>query len=259
VLDPRDLKFYQNQGGYYWEPKDDPFVWRDRLPFARAGLAELMVIGGALLVLSVSSAWLASNLDGIIAGILWLVALTLTVFCGIVVWFFRNPRRIPPVNPDAVVSPADGKVVEIEELANDEYIGGPAIKIGIFLSLFNVHINRSPIPARVIGLKYQAGKYLNAMRPESARENEQVAVMLESLENYRPMIVRQITGAVARRIVCWVKPDDELKVGEQFGMIKLGSRTELIVPREAGLNLKVKMGDKVKAGASIILEYQRQS
>lgn len=255
VLDPRDLKYYRNQGGYYWEPQDDPFQWRDRLPFARAGLAELMLIGGGFAALAIASGWLASSLSGLIAAFVWLVALTLTVFCGIVVWFFRNPRRFPPNNPQAVISPADGKVVEIEELTHDDYIGGPAIKVGIFLSLFNVHINRSPVPARVIGLIYRPGKYLNAMRPESARENEQVAIMLESLNSGRPMIVRQITGAVARRIVCWVKPNDELKFGEQFGMIKFGSRTELVVPREADLRTIVRIGDTVKAGSTVMFEY----
>lgn len=93
------------------------------------------------------------------------------------------------------------------------------------------------------------------MRPESARENEQVAIMLESLNSGRPMIVRQITGAVARRIVCWVKPNDELKFGEQFGMIKFGSRTELVVPREADLRTIVRIGDTVKAGSTVMFEY----
>lgn len=255
VLDPRDLKFYQNQGGYYWEPQDDPFTWRDHLPFVRAGLAELILIGGGLAVTAMAAAWFAAGQAGWLAILAWLVTVTLTVFTGIVVWFFRNPRRVPPNQPQVVLSPADGKVVEIEELDFEEFIGGPAIKIGIFLSLFNVHINRMPVSARVIGLKYRPGRYLNAMRPESARENEQVAVMLESFDKHRPMIVRQITGAVARRIVCWIKPNDELKIGQSFGMIKLGSRTELVVPRETNLNLRVKLGDIVKAGTSIMLDF----
>jgi phosphatidylserine decarboxylase len=259
VLDPRDLKFHRNQGGYYWASEDDPFLWRDRLPFARAGLAELFVMGGGLAALSILSAWWASLLSGWLAVLVWLVAITMTAFCAIVVWFFRNPRRAIPNNPNAVISPADGLVVEIEELEHEEYIGGPAIKIGIFLSIFNVHINRAPVAARVIGLRYQPGKYLNALRPESARENEQVAIMLESANRFRPMIVRQITGAVARRIVCWLKPEDELKAGEQVGMIKLGSRTELVVPKEAQMQMRIKIGDRVKAGTTIMLEYPDQA
>jgi phosphatidylserine decarboxylase len=255
VLDPRDLKFYQNQGGYYWEAHDDPFTWRDHLPFVRAGLAELIVIGGGLFLSTLLVGWMALAQAGLLAILLWLIAATLAVFTGIVVWFFRNPRRVSPNLPGIVLSPADGKIVEITELGFEEYFGGPAVKIGIFLSLFNVHINRAPVAARVIGLKYQPGKYLNALRPESARENEQVSVMLEAVDHYRPMIVRQITGAVARRIVCLIKPNDQLQAGQPFGMIKLGSRTELIVPKEARLNLRVNLGEHVKAGTSILLDY----
>ncbi len=256
VLDPRDLKFYRNQGGYYWEACDDPFQWRNRLPFARDGLAELLVMGGGLLLLSLLSLWLALRESGWISGVAWLIATAFAVLWALVVWFFRNPRRTTPKEPNFVVSPADGTISEIEQLDYDEYIGGPAIKVGIFLSIFNVHINRAPMACRVVGLKYRPGKYLNALRPESARENEQVALMLESLEHNRPVVVRQITGAIARRIVCWVKPNDRLSAGEQFGMIKLGSRTEIVVPRESGVELRVSLGDKVKAGATVLLAFE---
>ena len=171
-------------------------------------------------------------------------------------WFFRNPNRIIPHGEGVVVSPADGKVVLIEELEHDEFVGGPVVQIGIFLSIFNVHINRTPIAGRVIGLKYKKGKYLNALRPESAKENEQLAVKLEgTTAPYRRMVVRQITGAIARRIVCWLKPGDELSKGEQLGMIKLGSRTELVLPKEPGLKILAKLGEHVQAGSSILAEY----
>lgn len=258
VLDPRDVKFHRNQPGYWWKPEDDPFTGRDRLPFVRAGLAELIVI----------SALTWSGVAGLVAWLLWqppsqLIAVlgwTVVGLLGVVgllvAWFFRNPRRVPPDDPTAVVSPADGTVVAIEEIEHDEYIDGPAILVGIFLSLFNVHVNRSPRPARVIGLAYRRGKFLNAMRPESSRENEQLAVRLEeTTAPYRPLIVRQITGAVARRIVCWLKPGDELDTGEVFGMIKLGSRTELVLPREEGVELAVELGDKVQAGRSILARF----
>ena len=113
---------------------------------------------------------------------------------------------------------------------------------------------------RVIGLTYRPGKYLNALRPESARENEQLAVLLECSEPpYRGMVIRQITGAIARRIVCWLKPGDTLDTGEQFGMIKLGSRTELVLPRETGLQIHTRLGEKVKAGSSVLATYQSDS
>ncbi len=174
----------------------------------------------------------------------------------LIVWFFRNPNRIIPQGEGVVVSPADGKVVLIEELEHDDFVGGPAVQIGIFLSIFNVHINRTPIAGRVIGLKYKKGKYLNALRPESAKENEQLAVKIEgTAAPHRRMVVRQITGAIARRIVCWLKPGDELSKGEQLGMIKLGSRTELVFPKEPGLKIVTKLGEHVQAGSSILAEY----
>jgi phosphatidylserine decarboxylase len=257
VLDPRDLKFYQNQGGYFWEPQDDPFLWRDHLPFARVGLAELIVIGGGMLagaiLLLLIATWVASTGARVVIGLL---AAACAVICGLVVWFFRNPRRQIPTTSGAVVSPADGKIVTIEEVT-DEFSGGRAICVGIFLSIFNVHINRSPIRARVIGLRYKRGKMLNALRPESARENEQLAVRIEAeAAPYRRMIVRQITGQFARRIVCWLKPGDVLDAGEQFGMIKLGSRTELVLPCETGLEIAVKVGEKVLAGSTIVARYR---
>ena len=258
VLDPRDLKFFRNQGGYYWERADDPFAWRDYLPFARVGLAELILMAGGSLVVASVLAAVAARMSGTetakgLTAFLAILALTAGL---LIAWFFRNPRRPVPQQPGQIVSPADGTIVELEELPHDEQIGGPARKIGIFLSIFNVHINRAPESGRVIGLRYRPGKYLNALRPESARENEQLAVILETTDpSLRLMVVRQITGAIARRIVCWLKPGDFLQRGEQFGMIKLGSRTELLIPDEPGLEIRVKIGDKVLAGSTILAAY----
>jgi phosphatidylserine decarboxylase len=269
VLDPRDVKFYRNLGGYYWEPQDDPFTWRDRLGFARVGLAELWLITGGLFAASIALSWVLSLFSatlasgpGVLTGaaavwILRLVAWTPAVLGLFIVWFFRNPRRKIPQGAGQVVSPADGKVVEIQEIEHDEFLGGPAVMIGIFLSIFNVHINRIPVAACVIGISYRRGKFLDARRPESSRENEQIAVRIEeSTAPHRRMIVRQITGAIARRIVCWVKPGDELAAGEQFGMIKLGSRTELVLPREPGLCIEARLGEMVQAGSSVLARYK---
>jgi phosphatidylserine decarboxylase len=247
VLDPRDVKFYRNQGGYYWDPSDDPFTWRDRLPVARVGLAELMIMGGSCLALAAAvsfSAW-------------WPLCIVPLLLGAFFLSFFRNPRRPIPPEPGLVVAPADGKIVEIAEIVHDDFIGGPAVSIGLFLSVFNVHINRTPVAARVIGLTYRRGKFLNALRAASARENEQMAVRLEEIHPpYRRMIVRQIAGAIARRIVCWVAPGEELERGAQFGMIKLGSRTELLLPKEPGLEIQVRVGQHVRAGRSVVAQYQ---
>jgi len=244
-LDPRDVKFYRNQGGHFWAKHDDPFAWRDRLPFVRVGMAELLILGGASFAVAI-----------ILGQVYWPVAWVPAVLGLFFLWFFRDPKRIPPDEPDQVVSPADGRVVSIEEVDHDEFIGGPAVVIGIFLSIFNVHINRAPVAARVIGLSYRPGKFLNALKAASARENEQLEVRLEEdAPPYRRMVVRQIAGAIARRIVCWLRPGDQLQRGEQFGMIKLGSRTEIVLPRLPGLVLDVRKGQKVKAGSSLVAHY----
>lgn len=246
VLDPRDLKFYRNVCSCSWDPEDDHFSWRDRLPFARAGLAELLLIVGACAVLTV-----------ILSYLFWPAAVVPIVLGLFFLWFFRNPRRPIPEAPGLVVSPADGKVVAIEEIEHDPFINGRAVLVGIFLSIFNVHVNRSPVAARVIGLTYRRGKFLNALRAASCQENEQLAVRLEeNTPPYRRMTVRQIAGAIARRIVCWLRPGDDLDRGQLFGMIKLGSRTELVMPWEPGLKVQVKLGDHVRGGASIIARYE---
>ena len=258
VLDPRDMKFFKNQGGWHWKPEDDPFRGREKIPFARWGLAELMVFslfffGGAGLL-----TWLTVSipLQGVGAIVAWLGVAALSVIGILIVWFFRDPPRTIPHGDNLVLSPADGKVVEIIDIDHDEFIGGPATQIGIFLSIFNVHINRMPLAGRVIAMRYKPGKYLNAMRPESARENEQLAVCMEGTNApHRRLVVRQITGAIARRIVNDLKPGDELGAGDKFGMIKLGSRTEILMPKEDALQIRVQVGDKVKAGASVFAEY----
>jgi len=258
VLDPRDLKYYENQGGYYWDSKDDPFAYRSQLPFAREGLAELIVLstlffGGMVLLAGLI---LSSQLSGLLAVIGWLVVFTLFLFGLEIVWFFRNPKRRIPEGEGVVVSPADGTFDTIEEIEHHEFIGGPAIEIGIFLSIFNVHINRMPVAGKIIKLVYKPGKCLNALRPESTRENERLEIFLQSPElPNRPMLVQQITGAIARRIVCRIKPGDELAKGAQFGMIKLGSRTVIVFPREAGLEILAKPGDKLQAGSTILAKY----
>ncbi len=242
-VDPRDVKYYQNQNTYRWALEDDPFQWRNRLPFVRAGLAELLLMGSFFLALTVLLGWIR-----------WYLAVPPAVVFVLIVWFFRNPVRRIPSAPGVLVSPADGKVVSIQEIMDPEI--GPAVEIGIFLSIFNVHVNRASFAGRVLAIRYRPGKFLNALRPESARENEHLELQIEQNEApYRLIKIRQITGAIARRIVCWVAPGDELQRGEIFGMIKLGSRTELVMPKSNDLNIAVKIGDNVKAGSHILARY----
>ncbi len=243
-LDPRDVKFYRNQGGYHWRPEDDPFAWRDRLPFVRVGLAELLLIGGGLLAITVG-----------LVSLWWPLAILTGLLVLEVCWFFRHPRRVPPNEPGVLVSPADGRIVGVEEVADGE-LGCPGLRIDIFLSIFNVHVNRVPSEVQVLGVRYRRGKFLNALRPEANRENERMEICLEEMAfPHRPLIVRQIVGAIARRIVCWVQPRDVLRCGEVLGMIKLGSRTELVLPREPGLEVCVRVGQKVRAGVTVMARY----
>lgn len=246
ILDPRDLKYCRNLCQCSWRACDDPFRWRDRLPFARWGLAEMQLMGWPLLALTVLAAY-------------WMpyLAVIPAVLLGLVVYFFRDPPRVIPDAPGVVVSPADGKIAEITRLDHDEFIGGPAVRIGIFLSIFNVHLNRSPVAARVVALRYWPGEFLNALDPESALRNENMWIGLEEeTPPYRRMIVRQIAGAIARRIVCALRPGDLLAPGEKVGMIKLGSRTELILADAEDLKIEIQLGDRVRAGRTIMARYR---
>jgi phosphatidylserine decarboxylase len=170
--------------------------------------------------------------------------------------FFRDPPRRIPDDLQALVAPADGTVVDITPLPDYEFIGGPAIRIGIFLSIFNVHINRAPTRGRVLKLHYHPGEFLNAMRPESAERNEFMWIGMERVDG-PPLrfAVRQISGMLARRIVCTLKVEQTVTRGEKFGMIKLGSRTELILPADAA-EITVKVGDKIHAGADIVARWK---
>ncbi|MHB8969693.1 MAG: phosphatidylserine decarboxylase family protein [Pirellulaceae bacterium] len=249
ILDSRDLKFCRNQGDVCWRVEDDPFAWRDHLPVARVGLAEIVIIGGGFVAVSALLGWFY-----------WPASLISLVLAAFVIYFFRNPPRSIPEEPGAVVSPADGRVFSIREVDYDDYLGGPAVVIDIFLSVFNVHLNRVPMKCRIMGLTYRRGKFLNALRPEAAQENESLEVRLETTsEPVRALRVRQITGAIARRIVCWVRPGELLPSGGQFGMIKLGSRTELTLPKQEGLVIHVRQGQKVRAGATLMAQYTGDS
>ena len=246
VIDPRDLKYCRNLCNCSWATADDPFRWRKAIPLAPWGAAELVLMGGPLLALTILAAASPSW---------WYLAIVPAAALGLVVYFFRNPRRRVPQGPGLWVSPADGTIAEIAPLAHDDFVGGPAVRIGIFLSIFNVHLNRSPAAARVIALRYAPGEFLNALRPESALRNENLWIALEEESPpHRRYVVRQISGAIARRIVCDLRPGEVVPRGHVFGMIKLGSRTELILPADSGLEVKVRLGQKVKAGMTIMAQ-----
>ena len=161
----------------------------------------------------------------------WTLALIPAVVLIWVFSFFRDPKRVSNVGDNVLVSPADGTVTEIVHLDHHEQIGGPAIRIGIFLSIFNVHINRAPCAGTVRTVRYQPGKFLDARHEDAGRLNESNTLVIEpALPIPGPVVVRQVSGLIARRIICHAKPETKLVCGERFGLIKFGSRTELIVP-----------------------------
>ena len=182
----------------------------------------------------------------------WLAPVTAILLLW-VLYFFRDPQRVIPDGEGVVVSPADGKITEITECDEDEFIGGPALKIGIFLSVFNVHINRAPFAGQVAYLSYHRGEFGNAMSADSSHRNENNCIGLET-EGERPMklLVKQIAGLIARRIVCRCEIGDRLGRGQQFGMIKFGSRTELFIPKDLAFELSVEVGQTVAAGKTIM-------
>lgn len=169
--------------------------------------------------------------------------------------FFRNPRRRLPEDEMLLTSPADGTVRDIEVVHDFDLppFKGDALRIGIFLSVLNVHVNRTPTVLTVANVNYRPGKYLDARDPRCGQENEAMTISGDAKIGDRgfPLAIRQISGAIARRIVCPVQPGRKLRRGEVYGMIKFGSRTELYLPAE-GFEVKVKVGDKVKGGQSVI-------
>ena len=168
------------------------------------------------------------------------------VLAAFVVFFFRDPERVPPADEKLLVSPGDGKVVYVGEGERDP----ERQQISIFLSIFDVHINRSPLKAVVRRIRYSPGKFLAAYNSDAGRKNEQNE--LELVDGDFTVIVRQIAGVIARRIVCSRKENDELERGERFGLIQFGSRMEIILPKES--KLRVKLGDRVKGGETVIAE-----
>jgi phosphatidylserine decarboxylase len=191
---------------------------------------------------------------------MWLMGMIELVLGTVLAWllsFFRDPLRAIINDPKVLLSPADGTIADIETVDEPNFIGGRALRIGIFLSVFNVHINRAPCTVRVEKITYKKGEFKDARDPNAGMVNESNDVAMTRLrEPGDKLLVRQISGAIARRIVCEIQPGDELAAGQQFGMIKFGSRTELYLPADGKYRCMVSIGDTVKAGLSILVRYE---
>jgi phosphatidylserine decarboxylase len=170
----------------------------------------------------------------------------LTLF---VIYFFRDPKRSSPPEEKAVLSPADGKVIRVESCFEERFLKGPAMKISIFMSIFNVHINRVPVTGRIVGRFYSPGKFFSANLDKASLLNEQNALLLETPEKTRLVII-QIAGLIARRIVCRVTDGDPVARGQRFGLIRFGSRLDVYLPQNA--KIQVQLGQKVFGGQTIL-------
>lgn len=165
-----------------------------------------------------------------------------------IIWFFRMPSRTHSNGENMVVAPADGKVVVIEETMETEFFKEKRLQVSIFMSPLNVHVNRSPIDGKVKYMKYHPGKYLVAWHPKSSTENERTTLVIEN--NRMSILVRQIAGALARRICYYVKEGQEIKQNEEFGFIRFGSRVDVFLP--LGTKVDVKIGDAVQGGCTVL-------
>jgi len=197
---------------------------------------------GLLFVVIISLSIIYDNL------ILQILALFLGTSFIFQFFFFRDPNRHSPVSPNIIVSPADGRIIKIAEVEENNYLHGKAILVSIFMSVFNVHVNRIPITGEIDYLDYKHGNFLPAFKEKSSELNEQMRIGVNS-PNGKILLI-QIAGIIARRIVCNLKIGDNVKIGERIGMIKYGSRLDVFLPISS--TLKVQINDKVKAGETII-------
>ncbi len=189
---------------------------------------------------------------------LWLMILAalwaaLTVF---VIFFFRDPERTANISPGELLSPADGTIIAIKPVEFNEHLNGPATRVSIFLSVFNVHVNRIPTDGTIDYVKYNRGKFLAAFNEKASLENEQTEIGMTTTDGHR-LVFKQIAGLIARRIVCRLEKGDEVHGGERFGLIRFGSRVDVIVPAET--DIRVAIGDHVKGGETILAKLMAVS
>jgi phosphatidylserine decarboxylase len=233
-----------------------------RIPLTKYGLPQVVVYPVVIIAVMIAAALVTT------AFLQPWIIITIEVLLGaILIWilsFFRDPERICPTDSNLLLAPADGKITDIEKIKDPPAFlqeqGGQsttALRVGIFLSIFNTHINRAPCNVKVEKITYKKGKYKNALNPDSARVNEsnELCLLRTDMPQDR-LIVRQISGAIARRIVCDTMEGKQLASGEKFGMLKFGSRTELFLPLRENAKCMVKIGDKVKAGLTPVVKYE---
>lgn len=212
----------------------------------KEGRKLLIVFGIILVVLNI----LAHRLfpaNSLLQALVFLASVGGLVF---VMYFFRNPKRLLFLEEGAIIAPADGKIVVVEETDEGEYFCDRRIQVSIFMSVKNVHVNRTPIAGQVKYFRYHPGKYLVAWHPKSSTENERTTLVIEDDDDQVEILMRQIAGTVARRIKFYVEEGADVEQGAEFGFIKFGSRVDLFLPLNA--IVEVKPGEKVKGGQTVI-------
>ncbi len=204
---------------------------------------------GVIAVMATAGAWWLSPIEWVA----WAVTAVAALGWLCIAWFFRDPTRRPPASLAGgdFISPADGRVSAIEHVAWHDAVDGPAVVVRIFLSVLNVHVNRMPCDVEVRAAMYSPGKFLDARSAESAKVNESMLVCAQRSDGL-PIGVRQVSGAIARRIVCPVAKGQRFSRGERYGMIKFGSTTELILPESAKADIHVSVGDVVRGGITVL-------
>lgn len=210
-------------------------ILKCRIPIAKEGLVFILPLLGVSIFL-----WALGT-------IAWALFFSLlTVF---VISFFRDPERSIPPGDKAVLAPADGKIIRIEPCTEERFLRGPAVKVSIFMSVFNVHINRIPLSGRIGEAAYRPGKFVSANLDKASAGNEQNALLLETGHGARLVFV-QIAGLIARRIVCWVREGDAVERGHRFGMIRFGSRMDIYLPPNT--QIQARLGQKAYGGETIL-------
>lgn len=193
--------------------------------------------------------------------LIWPLSLIPLLIWGWVLWFFRDPSRESPQGAENLVAVADGRVTDITHMGSDCILGCDAVQVGVFMSIFDVHVNRSPADGKILEITHRDGTLLDVRRPDAWESNESTTITLETdLNPEKPRIVfRQIAGLVARRIVTDLKPEQVIDRGARIGMIRFGSRGELIVPSRLVESVQVKVGQKVKAGRTVLIRCKPSS
>jgi phosphatidylserine decarboxylase len=246
-LDARDGKLDRNQCGYRFP--DDAALWQPVLGLARAGLAEVVVTLAIAAVL-VGIAAVVACATGVAWA--WLGAVPALALAAFGLNFFRDPTRTPPPDADALISPSDGVVTAIETVDDPDFPGGRALRISVYLSPYDVHLNRAPRAARVTAIRYFPGRFVTARLEESSRVNEQLWVDLEEPDG-RVIRVKQVSGALARRLVCWLAVGEQVRPGVRYGMIKYGSRADVLVTPGPDVAVTVAVGERVWAGETVMM------